>query len=177
MGCGGSKAPERKFQQPIGMGCTSPAAAAKIEMSSACKIESAAATGESPAQILIRCSGDVVMARQKGRELALQMAFPGADVTVIAAAISEIARNIVDYAEQGEMTFQKIERGGRQGIEIVAEDRGPGIPNVAEALQYGCATRRGIGVGLPGAKWLMDEFSIVSKPGKGTKVTMRKWLV
>jgi serine/threonine-protein kinase RsbT len=96
---------------------------------------------------------------------------------VIAAAISEIARNIVDYAEQGEMTFQKTKRGAKQGMLIVGEDQGPGIADVGEALQYGCATRRGIGVGLPGAKWLMDEFEIVSKPGKGTKVTMRKWLV
>lgn len=124
----------------------------------------------------IRASGDVVAARQKGRELALRLGFAGSEVTLIAAAISEIARNIVDYAQQGEMTFQNIQRDGRLGILIVAEDRGPGIPDVAEALQYGFAGRRGIGVGLPGAKWLMDEFEIVSKPGRGTKVTMRKWL-
>lgn len=124
----------------------------------------------------IGSGADVVAARQQGREFALQAGFADADVTVIASAISEIARNIVDYAERGEMTFQLIERDGRQGILIVAEDRGPGIPDVAEALQYGFASRRGIGVGLPGAKWLMDEFEIVSKPGHGTKVTMRKWL-
>ena len=97
-------------------------------------------------------------------------------VTVVAAAISEIARNIVDYAGHGEMTLQRADNNGRQGMMIVAEDQGPGIPNVAEAMRYGCASRRGNGVGLPGAKWLMDEFEIVSKPGKGTKVTMRKWL-
>ena len=132
---------------------------------------------EEVARLAIRASNDVVAARQKGRERAMQIGFAGSEVTVIASAISEIARNIVDYAEEGEMTFQRIERGGKQGILIVGQDQGPGIPNVAEALQYGCATRRGIGVGLPGAKWLMDEFEIVSKPGKGTKVTMRKWLV
>ena len=146
-------------------------------MSGACKNDSASAVAGEPVRLPIRGSGDVVGARQKGRDLALQAGFAGSEVTVIAAAISEIARNIVDYAEQGEMTFQKIEQGGKQGILIVAEDRGPGIPDVAEALQYGFAARRGIGVGLPGAKWLMDEFEIVSKPGKGTKVTMRKWLV
>ena len=146
-------------------------------MSGAGKNDLASAVAEEPVRLPIRGSGDVVGARQKGRDLALQAGFAGSEVTVIAAAISEIARNIVDYAEQGEMTFQKIEQDGKQGILIVAEDRGPGIPDVAEALQYGFAGRRGIGVGFPGAKWLMDEFEIVSKPGKGTKVTMRKWLV
>ena len=124
------------------------------------------------------CAGaDVVGARQIGRDLAMQIGFTGSEVTVIAAAISEIARNIVDYAGHGEMIFQRIEINGRQGILIVAQDQGPGIPNVAEAMEYGCSTRRGIGVGLPGAKWLMDDFEVLSKPGKGTKVTMRKWLV
>ena len=146
-------------------------------MSGACKNDLASTVEEEPVRLPIRGSGDVVGARQKGRDLALQAGFAGSEVTVIAAAISEIAQNIVDYAEQGEMTFQKIEQDGKQGILIVAEDRGPGIPDVAEALQYGFAARRGIGVGLPGAKWLMDEFEIISKPGKGTKVTMRKWLV
>jgi serine/threonine-protein kinase RsbT len=146
-------------------------------MSSVCKSDSAGAVVEELVRLPIRGSGDVVTARQKGREIALHLGFAGSDVTVIAAAISEIARNIVDYAEQGEMTFQKTKRGARQGMLIVGEDQGPGIADVGEALQYGCATRRGIGVGLPGAKWLMDEFEIVSKPGKGTKVTMRKWLV
>jgi serine/threonine-protein kinase RsbT len=146
-------------------------------MTGAWKIDSASRAVEEIVRLPVRSSADVVAARQKGREFALQIGFAGSEVTVIAAAISEIARNIVDYAEQGEMTFQRIERDGRQAILIVAEDRGPGIPDVAEALQYGFAGRRGIGVGLPGAKWLMDEFQIVSKPGKGTKVTMRKWLV
>ena len=148
-----------------------------MEMSGACKSEAANAVGEEVVQLPIRCSGDVVAARQKGRELALKLGFAGSEVTLIAAAISEIARNIVDYAEQGEMRFQKIEGADKPGILIVAEDHGPGIQNIAEALQYGCATRRGIGVGLPGAKWLMDEFEITSRPGKGTKVIMRKWLV
>jgi serine/threonine-protein kinase RsbT len=147
-----------------------------VVMSSACNSGPQNAL-EEVTRLPIRGGPDVVTARQKGRQLASQIGFAGSEVTVIASAISEIARNIVDYAEHGQMTFQKIERGSRQGIMIVAQDEGPGIPNVAEALQYGCATRRGIGVGLPGAKWLMDEFEITSKPGKGTKVTMRKWLV
>jgi len=131
---------------------------------------------EEVTRLPIRSSADVVAARQAARELAMQIGFTGSEVTVVAAAISEIARNIVDYAGHGEMTLQRADNNGRQGMMIVAQDQGPGIPNVAEAMRYGCATRRGIGVGLPGAKWLMDEFEIVSKPGKGTKVTMRKWL-
>ena len=132
---------------------------------------------EEVTRLPIRSGADVVAARQAARELAMQIGFTGSEVTVVAAAISEIARNIVDYAGQGEMTLQRADNNGRQGMMIVAEDQGPGIPNVAEAMRYGCATRRGNGVGLPGAKWLMDEFEIISKPGKGTKVTMRKWLV
>ena len=131
---------------------------------------------EEVTRLPIRSSADVVVARQAARDLAVQIGFNGSEVTVVAAAISEIARNIVDYAGHGEMTLQRAENNGRQGMMIVAQDQGPGIPNVAEAMRYGCASRRGIGVGLPGAKWLMDEFEIVSKPGKGTKVTMRKWL-
>ena len=131
---------------------------------------------EEVTRLPIRSGADVVTARQVARELAMQIGFTGSEVTVVAAAISEIARNIVDYAGHGEMTLQRADNSGRQGMMIVAEDQGPGIPNVAEAMRYGCATRRGNGVGLPGAKWLMDEFEIVSKPGKGTKVTMRKWL-
>src|SRR5262245_34911428 len=145
------------------------------QMSSAWKgsLESAL---EDVTHLPIRSSADVVAVRQSGRDLAMQIGFTGSEVTVIAAAISEIARNIVDYAGHGEMTLQRADNNGRQGMMIIAEDQGPGIPDVAEAMRYGCATRRGIGVGLPGAKWLMDEFEIVSKPGKGTKVTMRKWL-
>ena len=131
---------------------------------------------EEVTRLPIRSGADVVAARQAARELAMQIGFTGSEVTVVAAAISEIARNIVDYAGHGEMTLQRADNNGRQGMMIVAEDQGPGIPNVAEAMRYGCASRRGNGVGLPGAKWLMDEFEIVSKPGKGTKVTMRKWL-
>jgi serine/threonine-protein kinase RsbT len=145
------------------------------QMSSGFKSDSESAL-EEVTHLPIRSGADVVAARQAGRELAMHIGFNGSEVTVVAAAISEIARNIVDYAGHGEMTMQRIENNGRVGMAIVAQDQGPGIPNVAEAMRYGCSTRRGIGVGLPGAKWLMDEFEIVSKPGKGTKVTMRKWL-
>jgi serine/threonine-protein kinase RsbT len=144
-------------------------------MTGAWKGESAEALDE-VVRLAIRSNSDVVLARQKGRELAAQIGFPSSDIIVIAAAISEITRNIVDYAQHGELTLERIERNGRQGILVVARDEGPGIADVGEALQYGYSPRRGLGVGLPGAKWLMDEFNIVSKPGKGTTVTMKKWL-
>lgn len=126
-------------------------------------------------QTEIHSAVDIVTARQRGRTLALDMGFSGADVTLIAAAISEVARNIVDHAKHGEIVMQGIQQSGKQGIEIVARDEGPGIRDLVQAMQYGYSTRKGLGVGLPGAKWLMDEFDIVSKVGEGTTVTMKKW--
>jgi serine/threonine-protein kinase RsbT len=115
-----------------------------------------------------------VQARQLGRQLAMEMGFGGSDVTRIASAISEIARNILDYAREGEIEFQAVHRG--QGLVITARDRGPGIADVSLAMQYGYSSGNGLGVGLPGARWLMDDFNIESSPGKGTVVTMTKWL-
>jgi len=124
----------------------------------------------------IRSSADIVGARQQGRTLALGIGFNGADVTLIAAAISEVARNIVDHAKSGELVFNEVVNGSRRGISIVAQDEGPGIQDLAQAMEYGYSTRKGLGVGLPGTKWLMDEFEISSTVGKGTKVSMKKWL-
>jgi serine/threonine-protein kinase RsbT len=124
----------------------------------------------------IRSTVDIVTARQRGRAAAITVGFSGADVTLVAAAISEVARNIVDHAGEGELTIEIIVRDGRRGMQIVARDHGPGIPDVAQAMRYGYSTRRGIGMGLPGAKWLMDEFDIASTVGVGTTVTMTKWL-
>jgi serine/threonine-protein kinase RsbT len=127
----------------------------------------------------ISTHADVLAARQKGREFAMRLGFVGSDVTLIAAAVCEIARNIVDYAQHGEITFSSIddeEHPLRTGMLVVACDQGPGIADVDQALRYGCATRKGLGVGLPGAKWLMDEFQIDSEPGNGTTVKMAKWL-
>lgn len=128
-------------------------------------------------RVAIVSAADIVTARQHGRQLALKMGFQGAEVTLLAAAISEVARNILDHAKQGEIHLWPIQDGARRGLLIVASDEGPGIPDVGQAMQYGYSTRRGLGVGLPGAKWLVDEFDIVSRVGKGTTVTMKKWLV
>jgi len=127
-------------------------------------------------EVQVTSQPDVLAARQKGREFAMKLGFCGSDVTVVAAAICEIARNMVDYAQGGEMTFSEIESGGQRGMLVIGKDEGPGIPDVNQALRYGCSTRKGLGVGLPGAKWLMDEFQLESEPGCGTSVRMVKWL-
>jgi serine/threonine-protein kinase RsbT len=126
------------------------------------------------AEIAIEVEGDVVKARRKGRELATTLGFSTTDQTLIATAISEIARNIVRYA--GSVTFSRIERQGRAGIQIVANDTGPGIADVELAMRDGYSTGKSLGVGLPGARRLVDELEIVSSVGVGTTVTLRKWL-
>lgn len=127
------------------------------------------------ARLIVRSSPDIIQARQLAREMATEMGFGGSDVTRIASAISEVARNILDYAREGEIAFETVQQG--KGLMITARDRGPGIPDVSLAMQYGYSSANGLGVGLPGARWLMDEFNIHSAPGKGTVVTMTKWLV
>jgi serine/threonine-protein kinase RsbT len=123
----------------------------------------------------IHSSADVVTARQRGRALAIELGFEGGDTTLIVTVISEVGRNIVDYAKEGEIMIKAIQQDDRAGILIVARDTGPGIPNVGRAVEYGCSTRKGLGMGLPGIRWLVDEFEIVSQVGKGTQVTLKKW--
>jgi len=118
---------------------------------------------------------DVVTARQQGREMAAGAGFSSGDQTVIAAAISEIARNILMYAKRGEIALNVITNGDRHGVVVIARDQGPGIPDVGRALQDGYSTSGGLGLGLPGARRLMDEFDVSSVVGKGTTVTMKKW--
>jgi serine/threonine-protein kinase RsbT len=118
---------------------------------------------------------DVVNARQKGREVAAEAGFSSGDQTVIAAAISEIARNILMYAKRGEVELGLVTNGDRQGVVVTARDQGPGIPDIARAMQDGYSTSGGLGLGLPGARRLMDDFEVTSDRGKGTTVTMRKW--
>ena len=108
--------------------------------------------------------------------MAVELGFDGSDPTLIATTISEVARNIVTHAKSGEIILAPTNHVGKHGILIVARDEGPGIPDVNRAMQYGYSTNKGLGVGLPGAKWLMDEFEIESKVGRGTRVTMKKWL-
>ncbi|MHB8655972.1 MAG: anti-sigma regulatory factor [Terriglobia bacterium] len=119
---------------------------------------------------------DIVYARQKGRELASQLGFSSSELALIATAISELARNIVRYAQKGVIIIKLIERGEKRGVHIVATDNGPGIRNIALAMQDGYSTSDGLGLGLPGVRRLMDEFEVVSKNGEGTTVTIKKWL-
>jgi serine/threonine-protein kinase RsbT len=124
----------------------------------------------------IQSESDIVAARQYGRALAAQLGFSPGQQTLIATAISEMARNILQYARHGEVVLTVAQADGRSGIVVVARDQGPGIADIAQAMQDGYSTSRGLGLGLPGARRLMDDFDIVSEVGKGTTVTMKKWL-
>jgi len=118
---------------------------------------------------------DLVPARAKGRALALELGFSRTDATLIATAISEVARNIVVHAGRGEVVMSPAIDGRRCGLTVIAIDEGPGIRDIEAALTDGWATRGGLGLGLPGARRLMDEFVIESPRRQGTTVTMRKW--
>lgn len=118
---------------------------------------------------------DIVTARQEGRALALLMGFSATDATLVAASISELARNILLYATRGDIVLGVIEADVRRGLGVEARDEGPGIPDVRRALLGGYSTSGGLGLGLPGVRRLMDEFEITSEPGKGTTVRARKW--
>jgi serine/threonine-protein kinase RsbT len=126
-------------------------------------------------RIPIRGDADVVTARQQGRELATQAGFSATELTIIATAISEIARNIVMFADRGEIIVSLADENGRQGVTVVARDSGPGIPDLEQALRDGYSGYGGMGLGLPGSRRLMDEFEITSEVDKGTTVTMTKW--
>jgi serine/threonine-protein kinase RsbT len=118
---------------------------------------------------------DIIRARQTGRTEASKLGFSSTDLTLIATAISELARNIVMYAKRGEIIVRLVRSTERQGITVIARDRGPGIPNVKQTLQDGYSTSRSLGLGLPGVRRLMDEFEIESQVGEGTVVTIKKW--
>jgi serine/threonine-protein kinase RsbT len=121
-------------------------------------------------------SDDIVIARQAGHELARQLGFSLTDVTMIATAISEIARNITSYAGRGEVRVGVQYRDGRRALVVRAEDDGPGIADIERALEDGYSTGRGLGLGLPGARRLMDRLIVHSAPGRGTIVEMWKWI-
>jgi serine/threonine-protein kinase RsbT len=128
-------------------------------------------------RVPIDSDSDMVPARAQGRALATQLGFSRTDATLIATAISEIARNIVVHVGRGEIVLQPLYEDERYGLVVVAEDAGPGIKDIDAALDHGFASGGGLGLGLPGARRLMDEFEIASEPGKGTKVTMKKWRI
>ena len=126
-------------------------------------------------KVSITSDQDIVQARQKGRSLAMEMGFGSGDATLIATAISELARNIVSYARRGQITLRIDDGGNRYGLSIIASDEGPGIPDIRQALRDGFSTSGSLGIGLPGVRRLMDEFEISSQPGQGTTVAVKKW--
>jgi serine/threonine-protein kinase RsbT len=131
---------------------------------------------EAPERIAIESDADVVTARQRARQLAIGLDMPTTDQTLLATAISEVARNITAYAQRGEVTLELIrDSAGRRGIRVVAHDEGPGIADLERALTDGYTTGGGLGLGLPGARRLVDDFEIRTAPGEGTTVTLIKW--
>ncbi len=126
-------------------------------------------------EVAISSDQDIVLARQKGRAMAIELGFSSGDATLIATAISELARNIVSYARNGKIVLRRIQGSSRVGILVVASDEGPGITDVRQALRDGFSTSGSFGLGLPGVRRLMDEFGISSQPGQGTTVTVKKW--
>jgi serine/threonine-protein kinase RsbT len=127
-------------------------------------------------RIAIESDSDVVTARQRARALAAELELSTTDQTLLATAISEVARNITTYATRGEVVLSIVhDNGGREGIRVVARDNGPGIADIELALQDGYTSGGGLGLGLPGARRLVDEFNIESAPSEGTTVTLVKW--
>jgi RNA polymerase sigma factor (sigma-70 family) len=126
-------------------------------------------------RVPIRADGDIVKVRQLGRDMATRVGFALAEATVVATAISELARNIVRFARRGEITLSIVAEGDVPGVSVVARDAGPGIVDLEQALEVGYTTYGGRGLGLPGCRNMMDEFEITSEIGRGTTVTMTKW--
>ena len=126
--------------------------------------------------IPIESDADVVTARQRAREMAGALELTTTDQTLLATAISEVARNITTYAKRGEVLLSVVrDEGGRKGIQVIARDEGPGIADVDLALRDGYTSGSGLGIGLPGARRLVDDFNIETAPGQGTKVTLVMW--
>ena len=123
----------------------------------------------------LKTSNDVVLARQKVRQWATEMRFTLVDQTKLVTAASELARNALDHGKGGSMTIEQITLGARMGLRLIFEDQGPGIPDIEMALKDGFTTGSGMGLGLGGSKRLVNEFSIDSAPGKGTRIAVVRW--
>jgi serine/threonine-protein kinase RsbT len=127
-------------------------------------------------QVKVGSDVDIVLARQKGRDLAENLGFSALDLTLIATAISELARNILQYGQNGEILVGTIHHRGRRGVFVIARDEGPGIPDLRRAMEAGFSTSGGLGLGLKGVKRFMDNFEIRSEIGRGTTVKVKKWI-
>lgn len=127
-------------------------------------------------QIAIKTEEDIVVSRSAAKEMAKEIGFGIVDQTKIMTAISEIIRNVIKYADEGVLQIRIVREGDKQGIEIDCADSGPGIDDIDQALEDGYSTSGSLGMGLPGSKRLMDDFTIESHKGQGTHVVARKWL-
>ena len=127
------------------------------------------------AQVNIVNDEDVIAARQAGRTLAAETGFSAREQAMLVAVITELALNILHHAQGGEVLIHPSEDAGRRGIVVIARDRGPGIPNIKDAVEASYCVAGGLGLGLRGVKALVDSLDILSVPGKGTTVTARKW--
>jgi serine/threonine-protein kinase RsbT len=125
----------------------------------------------------VRSGGDVVLARQRVRSWAADIGFNLVDQTKLVTAASELARNMVDYGGGGEVKLEEVANGVRRGLRVTFEDQGPGIPDVEVALRDGYTTGEGLGMGLGGAKRLVNEFEIDSRVGQGTRVVITRWRI
>ena len=123
----------------------------------------------------VKTSNDVVLARQKVRQLAVELRFSLVDQTKLVTAASELARNALDHGKGGTMTVEVLVNGARSGLKMIFEDQGPGIANVEDALKDGFTTGSGMGLGLGSSKRLVNDFSIESEVGKGTRITAVRW--
>jgi serine/threonine-protein kinase RsbT len=126
-------------------------------------------------QLPLQNSSDVVVARQKVRQWAIELRFSLVDQTKLVTAASELARNALDHGHGGQMTMEVVNGMARSGLKLVFEDTGPGIPDIEQALKDGFTTGSGMGLGLGGSKRLVNEFAIESEVGKGTKITVVRW--
>ena len=129
-----------------------------------------------PDQILVRSSEDLVRVRQAVRSRAVELGFSLVDQTKIVTAASELGRNMLDHGGgEGTVSLEMLTAAGRHGLRLTFEDKGPGIPDIDLAMREGYTTKGGLGLGLSGTKRLVNEFSLVSRVGEGTKVTIARW--
>jgi serine/threonine-protein kinase RsbT len=127
--------------------------------------------------IALETDDDIAVARGEARSVAAALGFGAIDQTRLATVASELSRNVVKYARRGRMIAQPVRSpSGREGLRLIFEDKGPGIPDIAAAMRDGFSTGRGLGKGLPGSRRLVDEFNIESEVGRGTRVTVVRWL-
>ncbi|KXG81627.1 MULTISPECIES: anti-sigma regulatory factor [Pseudomonas] len=133
-------------------------------------------SGEHSGSLPVRIEQDVVLARQLARKLASDCGMRLVDLTKLVTAVSELARNTVIYGGGGDMDWQVLEEAGRTGVRLLFRDEGPGIADLKLALTDGWTSGNGLGLGLTGARRLVDEFELDSVPGEGTRVTITRWI-